>query len=71
MVETNDDQVWRLEFGANLTQGGALFRVWAPFADRLSLCVTDPRPAVLTMDRDADGAFSVFAEGCGRRGLLL
>jgi len=63
MVETNEDRVWRLEFGATLTQGGALFRVWAPLADRLSLCVTDPHSAVLPMDRDVDGTFSVFAEG--------
>ncbi|MGH7915091.1 MAG: malto-oligosyltrehalose trehalohydrolase [Candidatus Binataceae bacterium] len=56
------DPVWRLEFGANPTEDGVLFRVWAPLATRLSVCVTHPRQAVLPMDRDADGIFTAFAE---------
>lgn len=62
MVRTNEDRIWRLDFGANLAEGGVLFRVWAPMAERLSVCVTSPHQAVLTMDRDADGNFTAFAE---------
>ncbi len=57
-----EDRIRRLEFGANLTEGGVLFRVWAPLAARLSVGLTSPRRAVLPMDRDADGIFSAFAK---------
>jgi maltooligosyltrehalose trehalohydrolase len=36
--------------------------VWAPLADRLSVCITSPRQAILPMDHDADGIFTAFAD---------
>jgi maltooligosyltrehalose trehalohydrolase len=59
---TREDRIWRLEFGATPTEGGVLFRVWAPLAARLSVCVTGPHQTVLPMDRDADGVFTAFAD---------
>jgi maltooligosyltrehalose trehalohydrolase len=59
---TKEDRIWRLEFGANPTERGVIFRVWAPLAARLSVCVTGSRQADLPMDRDADGVFTAFAE---------
>jgi maltooligosyltrehalose trehalohydrolase len=53
---------WRLKFGANPTEGGVLFRTWAPLANHLSVCITHPRQAILPMERDADGVFTAFAE---------
>jgi len=55
-------RIWRLEFGANSTDGGVLFRAWAPLVNRFSVCVTHPRQAILPMERDADGVFTAFAE---------
>src|SRR3984893_1859890 len=55
-------RIWRLEFGANPTDDGVLFRAWAPVASHLSVCITHPHQAVVAMERDADGVFTAFAE---------
>jgi maltooligosyltrehalose trehalohydrolase len=57
-----ETRIWRLDFGANPTEGGVLFRAWAPLANQLSACITHPRPAILPMERDADDVFTAFAE---------
>lgn len=57
------DQVcpWRLEFTANPVPGGVRFRTWAPLVTKLALHVVRPRPAVIPMERDGDGAFTALA----------
>ena len=55
-------RIWRLEFGANPTEGGVLFRAWAPLPSHLSVCITHPHQAIVPMERDADGVFTAFAE---------
>ena len=57
------DPVQRLEFGASLTSQGVLFRVWAPRAKELSVCISSPEAAILRMERGADGCFTAFARG--------
>ncbi len=57
-----ETDIWRLEFGANPTERGVRFRVWAPLATRLSVSITHPREAVLPMERDADGVFTAFVD---------
>ena len=56
------DPTWHLEFGANPDADGVNFRVWAPLATSLSVCVTHPCQALLPMDRNAEGTFTAFAE---------
>jgi maltooligosyltrehalose trehalohydrolase len=58
---TERDWTWHLEFGANPTADGVNFRVWAPLATSLSVCVTDPCQTILPMERDADRIFTAFA----------
>jgi maltooligosyltrehalose trehalohydrolase len=60
--QTRQGPTWRLEFGANPTAKGVLFRAWAPLASRLAVCVTSPRQTVCSMDPDAYGIFTAFVE---------
>src|SRR5215510_1378550 len=60
--QTRLGPTWRLEFGANPTAKGVLFRAWAPLASRLAVCVTSPRQTVCSMDPDAYGIFTAFVE---------
>ena len=57
------ERIWQLEFGARADAEGVRFRVWAPLAERLSVAIVSPEPAVLAMEREADGSFTGLARG--------
>jgi len=61
LYRPEQDRTWHLEFGANPAQDGVNFRVWAPLATSLSVCVTHPYDALFPMDRNAGGTFTAFA----------
>jgi maltooligosyltrehalose trehalohydrolase len=50
----------RLPIGAELTDGGVHFRVWAPRRTRIDVVVEDARE--MALDREPNGYFSGFAE---------
>jgi maltooligosyltrehalose trehalohydrolase len=61
-AQEKETRNWRLEFGANLTEGGVLFRAWAPLASHLSVRIMHPRQAILPMERNPYGVFTAFSE---------
>jgi maltooligosyltrehalose trehalohydrolase len=63
MCPANHDSPWRLQFGANLIEGGVQFRVWAPRAEQLSVCIAGRGESVLAMERGPDDVFTGFAQG--------
>lgn len=60
-AEEQETRIWRLERGANPTEGGILFRTWAPLVNHIAVCITHPCQAILPMTQEADGVFSAFA----------
>ncbi len=53
-----------MPFGAQLIEGGVRFRLWAPSAASVELCLgSDADPRVLAMQGKADGWFELLAEG--------
>jgi maltooligosyltrehalose trehalohydrolase len=53
---------WRLEFGARpLPEGGTVFRLWAPLADRVAVKVVAPYERTFEMERAAGDVFEARA----------
>jgi len=55
-------RIHRMPFGAQLEDGGVRFRLWAPSAHRVSLCLGD---AELPMPAEAGGWFALGVPGAG------
>ena len=63
MCPAIQESIWRLEFGANIREGGVQFKVWAPLTEHLSVVVAGAGEPVLPMERGPDGVFTAFARG--------
>jgi maltooligosyltrehalose trehalohydrolase len=57
---------WKLPIGAEISEGGTRFRVWAPKAETLQLTLLTGRSAGrYPMERDPEGYYSVLVEEAG------
>jgi maltooligosyltrehalose trehalohydrolase len=55
---------WRLELGAGIVPaGGVFFRVWAPWANKVSAIILSRGEREIRLEREDTGYFSGRAEG--------
>ena len=59
------EKFWSLELGANVSNGGVRFRIWAPKASSISLIVTGESEEIL-LDTEKNGYFITFRRLQGR-----
>jgi maltooligosyltrehalose trehalohydrolase len=61
--KTNQESIWRLEFGARPADDGVLFRVWAPSPERIAVRVSHPHESTYPMTRGEDDVFTATIPG--------